>query len=263
MTIVRKAVKQIPYAKAVYHKLLVGKRELMWQLDPRAVASRKRLLSLKDSHRGERCFIIGNGPSLKSMDLSVLRPETTFGLNRIYLLFPELGFETTYFVSINPTVIRQFADDIADLSMTKFISWNARQYVPTASDTILLRSIHGPQFSTQPEHGIWEGATVTYVTMQLAYYLGFETVYLIGVDHNFSTKGPAHRLVRADADDPNHFHPNYFGKGVEWNLPDLETSELAYRLARKAFEEDGRQIFDATVGGKLTVFPKVEYEALF
>ena len=69
-------------------------------------ASVHRLAAYKDLHHGKRCFIIGNGPSLRELDLSKLRHEFTFGMNRIYLLFPELGFNSTYFVSINDLVIQ-------------------------------------------------------------------------------------------------------------------------------------------------------------
>jgi hypothetical protein len=93
--------------------------------------------------------------------------------------------------------------------------------------------------------------------------MGFEQVILIGVDHNFVTKGDANKTVTSQGDDPNHFAPNYFGKGFKWQLPDLETSERAYRMARAAYEDDAREVLDATVGGKLTVFPKVNYTTLF
>jgi hypothetical protein len=99
--------------------------------------------------------------------------------------------------------------------------------------------------------------------MQLAYHLGFQKVILIGVDHAFTTQGKPHETIVSQGDDHNHFSPNYFGRGFRWQLPDLETSEIAYRLARKAFEADGREILDATIGGKLTVFPKVDYASLF
>jgi hypothetical protein len=51
--------------------------------------------SYRDLHARKRCFLIGNGPSLRKMDLSHLRNEFSIGLNRIYLLFPEIGFPTT------------------------------------------------------------------------------------------------------------------------------------------------------------------------
>ena len=99
--------------------------------------------------------------------------------------------------------------------------------------------------------------------MQLAYYMGFQQVILIGVDHNFVTQGPANQEVVSTGQDPNHFSGEYFGKGFHWQLPDLVSSEQAYQLARSTYERAGRQILDATVNGKLNVFPKVSYNSLF
>ena len=72
-----------------------------------AAAEPDALISIRGSHRGERAFIIGNGPSLRETDLSPLRNEFTFGLNRIYLMFPELGFQTSCLVSVNDLVVEQ------------------------------------------------------------------------------------------------------------------------------------------------------------
>ncbi|HEY4692442.1 MAG TPA: hypothetical protein VIH16_03340, partial [Bellilinea sp.] len=76
-------------------------------------------------------------------------------------------------------------------------------------------------------------------------------------------QGTPNTTVTSSGEDPNHFSGAYFGKGFRWQLPDLETSERGYRNARLAFEADGRQAVDATVGGKLTIFPKVDYNSLF
>jgi hypothetical protein len=99
--------------------------------------------------------------------------------------------------------------------------------------------------------------------MQIAYYLGFLKVILLGVDHSFETKGEPHTIVVSEGDDSNHFDPHYFGKGFRWQLPDLETSEMAYRIAKDKFENANREIVDATINGKLQVFHKVDYQALF
>jgi len=93
--------------------------------------------------------------------------------------------------------------------------------------------------------------------------MGFKQVILIGVDHSFQSKGTPHSTVVSKGDDQDHFDPSYFGKGFRWQLPDLETSEQAYHLAREAYEKDGREILDATIGGKLAIFPKVDYPSLF
>jgi hypothetical protein len=226
--------------------------------------SARRIAWLRDAYGGRRCFIIGNGPSLRQMDLSPLRDEITFGLNRVYLLFPELGFSTTFLAAINRLVLEQKMEEIADAAPTVFVNWFSRDLVPAGSEPILLRVTSlRPRFSKDASRGVWAGGTVTYASMQLAYYMGFEEVILIGVDHSFADKGPPNVTVESKGDDPNHFHPDYFGKGFRWQLPDLELCEHAYGLARRAFEEDGRRIVDATVGGKLDIFPKVGFTSLF
>jgi len=234
-------------------------------LHPWRRKSRERMYAMKDIHRGERCFIIGNGPSLKNTDLSKLKNECTFGMNRIYLLFPELGFTTTYFASINDLVIEQCAEDIAALPMPKFIAWHSNRHFQRFPDDMvfLYTTYTGPQFAYDMTRRIWEGATVTNIALQLAFYMGFEQVILIGVDHNFANKGEANKTIVSDGDDSNHFDPRYFGKGFRWQLPDLDTSEIGYKMARKAYEKSGRQVLDATIDGKLTIFPKVDYETLF
>jgi len=120
-----------------------------------------------------------------------------------------------------------------------------------------------PKFSTNVSNRVWEGATVTNVCLQLAYHMGFKEVILIGVDHSFATKGKPNTTVQSEGDDPNHFSAAYFGKGFRWQLPDLETSEMGYRMARQAYERAGRRVLDATIGGKLDIFEKVDYLGLF
>jgi hypothetical protein len=215
-------------------------------------------------HKGERCFVIGNGPSLQNTDMAKLQNEFTFGLNRIYLMFQELGFSTSFFVSINDLVIEQSAAEIQALDIPKFVSWRSRKWLTPQEDLFFLYTTYtGPKFARNAAGRLWEGATVTYVALQLAYYFGFSEAILIGVDHSFTTKGKPNTTITSEGDDPNHFNPKYFGKGFRWQLPDLETSEIAYKMARRAYEADGRRVLDATVGGKLTVFPKADYNSLF
>lgn len=224
----------------------------------------QKLQSLKNSHLGEQCVIIGNGPSLRETDLTKLSSVFTFGVNRIYLAFPEMGFSTSCLLSVNSLVIEQCAEDFRALSIPTFVSWRSRKWIqPAANLHYLYTSYLLPRFNADASGRLWEGATVTFVAMQLAYYMGFKQVVLIGVDHSFTSKGTPNTTVVSTGDDPNHFNSSYFGKGFRWQLPDLETSELAYGMAREAYLKDGREILDATVGGKLTVFPKVKYDTLF
>ncbi|PKN88683.1 MAG: hypothetical protein CVU46_00305 [Chloroflexi bacterium HGW-Chloroflexi-8] len=227
--------------------------------------TRQRIVKYKDIHKNQRCFILGNGPSLKNTDLSKLKNEVTFGMNRIYLAYSDMGFSSTYYVSVNDLVIEQCAEDIQNLKQPRFVSWRGgKKWLQPDDDLFFLYTTYTePIFAKDIRNRIWESATVTYVALQIAFYMGFKEVILIGVDHNFETKGKANTTIVSQGDDPNHFHPEYFGKGFRWQLPDLEKSEIGYQMAKKTFEKAGRKILDATIGGKLTIFEKIEYNECF
>jgi len=242
-----------------------GRHVLAKSIDRRWAGSTRKLNQFENAHANQRCFIIGNGPSLRQTDMTKLRGEYTFGVNRIYLLFPELGFTTTYLVAVNDLVLEQCAQEMQNLSLPRFFTWRSRGWFKNAINlTYLDTDFTGQEdFSASLTGRIFEGFTVTYVALQLAYHMGFNEVILIGVDHNFVTQGPANQAIVSEGDDPNHFTSNYFGKGFKWQLPDLAGSERAYKLAGEAYNKTGRKVLDATIGGKLTVFPKVDYLSLF
>jgi hypothetical protein len=270
MTTFRNTLKQIlprPVWQTASNARYAVQRVGQWPsatFDPLRRESVRRLAAYENIHKGERCFIIGNGPSLRQTDLPRLKNEFTFGVNRIYLMFPELGFTTSYFLTVNSLVIEQCAEDIRALPIPKFLSWRSHPLIEPTEDTMFLHTTYtGPKFAQDARGRIWEGATVTYVALQLAYFMGFDQVILIGVDHNYTTQGKPNTTIVSNGDDPNHFNAGYFGKGFRWQLPDLDTSERSYLMARQAYQDAGRQVLDATVGGKLTIFPKVDYSSLF
>lgn len=205
-------------------------------------------MMLYNKHRGETCLVIGNGPSLKDVPFGFLSRYSSFGANRIYLL---LGFTPTYYVCVNPLVRQQFINEIMTLRCPKFMGGGPS--VAPDQDIINLRSVNVPLFSYAPLEWIYEGYTVTFVSLQLAYYMGFSTVLLVGVDHRYQFVGEPNEETRYGGADINHFDPSYFSER-QWNNPDLERSAEAYRLAKTAFESDGRKIINLTEGTALDVF---------
>lgn len=204
-------------------------------------------------------MVVGNGPSLNRTDLSLLDGTRTFGLNRIYLLFERSDFRPSYHVCFNETLIAQFASELAKVDCPRFVNLATRlRHEASGDEPMYVLERFNPGFSKTPHDGLWVGGTVTFVALQLAYFMGFERVVLVGVDHRFAAKGEPNKCVKATGDDSDHFDPRYFNAGKLWNLPDLETSEWAYSLARQAFEDSGRSIVDATVDGALTIFDRVD-----
>jgi len=240
---------------------------LSWYFQPFAYENRERIRKFKNCHFGERCFIIANGPSLSKMNLEYLSNEISFGLNRIYLNFENSTFRPTYFVAVNDLVIKQFHKDISGLEMPRFLSWNNRSvFDPKDQNNIFLKSklVLQDHFEKNLTHSLVFGGTVTFVTLQVAFYMGFQEVILIGLDHNYVEKGtPNKQETRNEDQDENHFHPNYFPKGSKWQLPDIFRSEVDYKIALDVYEREGRKIVDATQDGKCTVFPKKTYELFF
>jgi hypothetical protein len=219
-----------------------------------------QLTQFKNMHKGEDCFIIGNGPSLNAMDLAPLRMYHTFGLNKIYLLFDRVDLNLNYLVAVNKLVIEQSAYIYHELPMTLFLNFkNARGVINKKDNFHFVYTGAKSTFKTDITRKICEGATVTYVAMQIAYYMGFQNVFLIGVDHHFKAIGKPYEKQFMQDDDINHFDPNYF-RNQKWQLPNLKISEAAYNLAKYYYNKDGRRIYDATVDGKLNIFPKVSFK---
>lgn len=215
----------------------------------------------KNIHKGQDCFIIGNGPSLNKMDLTLLKDYYTFGLNKIFLLFDKIDLNLSYHVAVNPYVIKQSKTEIESLTCPSFLSYMAAKKLITPKPHIhfLATGPSNPSFKEDSTNILSEGWTVTFVALQLAFYLGFRRVFLIGVDHNFKVSGRPNEAQELSKNDVNHFDPNYF-KGHEWQLPDLQGSEISYHLAQFYFERAGRAIYDATVDGKLNVFQKISFK---
>jgi hypothetical protein len=235
--------------------------KLAWQFSSDASLNKQRLRSYKNKYKAQRCFLVANGPSLKKMDLRFLKDEVSFGLNRIYLAYDEMGFQNDFLVAINELVLEQFSKDISGLKLTKFLNWSKRSYFKNDPEALFIcKQFFGEKFGLDISKSLNPAATVTYAALQIIYYMGFSEVIIIGMDHNFETKKknrPNETEVRQEEVDKNHFHPNYFPKGSKWETPDLLSSEYFYGIARKEFEKDNREIFDCTVGGKCEVFKKI------
>lgn len=223
-----------------------------------------RFSILHGRHEGERCVLVANGPSLNTMDLSFLRREVVIGTNKIYLGFQRFGFYPKYYVAVNPKVLKQSADYISGLNCVKFLSDRCADSIPEDGLTYHINTTRAPaRFCRDISQGVHEGWTVTYAALQVARYLGFSEVVLIGMDHRYEYNGAPNQTQRLDGPDPNHFSPDYFGNGQHWDNPDLAHSEESYRIARAEFESEGRRILDATAGGACTIFEKADYKEIF
>jgi len=236
------------------------------------------LRQFHNKHVGERCFIVGNGPSLNRTDLRKLDNDISIAVNGIFYKTDETGFRPTYYVVEDRCVMADnrerinayqadfkffpsiYSDQISQRDNTAFFQMNRGLYEKTSPNFEI------PRFSTDFSERAYCGQSVTYINLQLAYYMGFKEVYLIGLDFSYEIPQSAiinGNVIESTEDDPNHFHPDYFGKGKKWNDPKLHNVLKNLQLAKMMFEWSDRSIFNATKGGKLELFERTDYDSLF
>ena len=229
-------------------------------------------LKIKNIYEGERAFIIGNGPSLNKIDLNKLKSEVTIASNSIFLLFNETDFRPTFYTVEDTLVAEDRSKEINKLhGMYKIFPIDLKKYLIPDENTIYINFQRNyknfPKFSSNFAKRVYWGGTVTFLNLQLAYYLGSREVYLVGIDHNYKQPSPADivegNVITSQTADINHFDPEYFGPGYRWHDPKVDRMEQAYIEAKRFYESHGGKIYNATVGGKLEVFPRIDFNKLF
>lgn len=217
-----------------------------------------KIKQLKNQYEGERCFIIATGPSMTKEDLLKLKHEYTFGCNSLAKIFSEIGWETTFFGIQDQSVYAKLKRDIQKLKNTiLFISNNSsdieslrcRTYPyalniynqKTETDNFVYK------FSDDPFKEICGGFTIVYSLIQLAVYLGFKEIYLLGCDCDYVDDKNKRHFIES-----GHYDPGY--KTVGLKMID------AYKVAKEYADAHGIKIFNATRGGMLEVFQRVDLD---
>lgn len=208
----------------------------------------------KDIHKGKRCFIIATGPSLAQTDISRLKCEYTFGVNALCLKFSELGWSTNYFVLSDYKAFQKMSPTLTKAKMEFFCTYKDGNnsycvYVPTFRYNCYMTDYRKKVFTNNIESGIGDGNTVVLQTIQIAAYMGFKDIYLLGVDCNYdSNEGPL-----------------YF---VDHGIRGLEQRGAGVRMIAdfsviKEFAKKWNvNIYNATNGGMLEVFPRVNLQSV-
>jgi hypothetical protein len=226
--------------------------------------NRKNIKKYRDIHKGRRCFIIANGPSLNKINFDELKDEITIGMNRIYLMEKENGFKSKYIVCVDiKTQLSQFRDEYDQVDVKCFYDWGSQCNFSKSKNQMFILKKGSPSFSKNLINGFGNTTSVTYAAIQLAHFMGCTEVYIIGKDHFYNTQADAFKDLISDGKESNHFINGYYKAGMIWTAPDYKSEEYAYSIARKIYEADNRIIKDATIGGKLQIFEKIDFYSLF
>lgn len=249
------------------------------------------LSHLRGIHQGERCFILGNGPSLNETDLSALDGETVFACNAAFLLFDRINWRPRYYTCVDSRVLPDRAPEINAMlgstpEMTAFFPaelqehggvrrrFSTREFIPEGPLRYFFNEEPGTldclpysMFSLNAAERVIQPHTVAITMLQLAAYMGFSEIYLVGCDMRYTIPEDVLRESHADAKDPrllsagedrNHFDASYFGPGRKWHVPNVNLMREHFRIAREALESQGIAVYNATAGGDLDVFERVD-----
>ncbi|MEL7354813.1 MAG: hypothetical protein AAFN38_25635 [Cyanobacteria bacterium J06560_5] len=244
--------------------------------------------NLKNKYLGQRCFIIGNGPSLKSQELAVLKNEVTFVSNWFALHKDYESIGPTYHCICAHEIFGGWIDDIKfdpklyallrekSKNTTKVFPFFFKSgldeqeifpreelsyvsYGPSVQEIHRLKSMNLDIASQRLLHG---HTIITSFCLPIAFYLGFKDIYLLGCDCDYGIQQPG--------DDRDYFYDTtqHTSKAPDFEWLQKSWAEggpmiQAYAIARQTFESQGRSIFNATAGGKLEVFERANFEALF
>ena len=215
----------------------------------------KEIKALKNTHSGnERCFIVATGPSLKTSDLEILdlNHEFCISMNGIVNL-TEIKWRPDVYICVDGKVICDLAEKIKQYDCRlKLLSYKM-------NGTSWLHSISSPscfdilKFSDEISLKLYFQYTVTSSAIQMAIYMGFKKIYLIGVDCNYSQSSSNNHFYESDK-------PEFVLYDVEGIINGLkaEYERILYYSKSKNVE-----IYNATRGGKLEVFPRVDFDSLF
>lgn len=220
----------------------------------------EKIKSIKNIHQNKRCFVIGNGPSLTYEDLEQLHNhnEICFGVNRIYLAYPYTNWRPDYYVAVDHVVIRNDSVKLLKLEGIKFIR-HSYKFVEEWSDNGIyeFRGLayppEHPQLSFDMYQGIYMGHSVVYDTIQIALYMGFREIYLLGVD--MTSKIEAEK-------EGAHFYRTPNQKEI-LGISNTKLTRKCLEYAAIEIEKSGRKLRNATRGGELKEVKRVDFDLLF
>ena len=233
-----------------------------------------RLRKWKSRYNDQRCFLIGNGPSLCADDLTKLHEagEITFAFNRIYNIFDQTQWRPTFYISQDEKMLAGCADIVSGLkAQAKFIPiqlkwWNEIEIDDADYFNIVNQQTEDPQqfrFSDDISRCIYNSLTGMYTAAQIAAYMGFTEIYLIGVDHHFHISQNNQGEIVVDNSVKDYFTDKYNEDKDKLYIPNTERSTLTYVAMKHHCDERGIKVFNATRGGKLEVFERVDFDTLF
>lgn len=222
----------------------------------------KELKALKSKFEGERCFVISTGPSLTLSDVEALKNEYTFGVNGVVNLLDQMSYVPNFYAIDDGLVYERIRDKIKNATFEYAFIGNWKMKKEFYEDKHWIRFplyvlnyfFHYPEcnyrckkFSNNAYKRVYDGFTITYSVLQLAVYMGFKEIYLIGSDCNYEQGVKSLTDYRSEKE---------IAKGSGQGEKMIQAFEVAAEWAKR----NHVKICNVTRGGMLEAFPRENLE---
>lgn len=217
--------------------------------------------TLENKYQGERCFVVATGPSLTIDDLDLIKNEYGFGMNSCILAFNKTSWRPNFYAIQDEYVYEKLERELNNISGEDlkeiWVSENVASKI-SLSKRFKIFSLHyldhkmfHPKgfgefkFSNDCYSCIYDGYTITFSIMQLACYMGFKEIYLLGCDCDYNQK-------------KGHF--------VEYGHKDPKSAIMGDKMIQGHYEfkkfadSIGVKVINCTRGGMLEVYPRMSLE---
>lgn len=224
------------------------------------LSNTKSYEALENYGLGQRCFIVATGPSLKKLPLEKLADDFIFGVNRSYLALQHGLPHIDALVIADPEGHAYHHEEIHAANVScHLLRANVYNQLDTEKE-LPSRSLSFPFvmkplmnegfFARTLSPGAYRGATVITDVLQIAYFMGFSEVYILGCDLDYSGE-------------KTHFYQNSSHEDSTRNQMPINIVRGSMKVAKQVYDEDNRILLNATEGGSLEEIGRIEFSKLF
>jgi len=243
-------------------------------------------ITLKNLHNGKRCFLLGSGPSILNENLKPLKNEIVFALNNfcVHDDFEEImsGNEPKYYITapIHPPQTqdewsRWFFDMEKRIPITTTLLLGLDKYPFNTkyitdkykifqkhkmywyfSGIFISKDYIFSKSDIQLQKLIWAASSVSTYAILTAIYMGFDEIYLLGVDHNY---------ICISNEKEYRFYKNSIHQKDEINRMKLKRSDEIFGAANVFLENEliaentEAKIFNCSEASLLNMFEKKSF----
>lgn len=225
----------------------------------------KEILEYRDKYKGQKCYVIANGPSLKYEDVKMIEGQYTFAVNSIFRMYEKTQWRPTFYVLLDPLLHKRFHEEY-DLDFSNYakdrsiLNASNRKIVRDKNNCIFLNYNYLDhvyhygrskkfKYTDNLLYAFYDNYSVTQDSMALAIYMGFDRIFLLGADNDY-------------LGNKQHFDDDEGKRNVDIDYAYLaqRANDMGYKYIGKLAKRKGAEIYNCTRGGNVKEFERINLE---